>query len=125
MKTHAEVIEEIKQCDALIQPSVTATNGDTEGGAPTVLLEAQACGVPIIATEHADIPYTTIVKESALLSPERDIDQLSDNIHYLFEHPELWPQMGKRGREYVACYHDVEKEVSALENIYKKCIHVF
>lgn len=118
MQPHRRVIEEIQSCDILVQPSVTAADGDSEGGAPTVLLEAQACGVPVISTNSADIPYTTRPNESALLSPERDVDSLAHNICQLIDNSEAWSQMGKKGREHVEKYHDVRKEVAALEAIY-------
>jgi len=118
IQPHRRVIEEIQSCDILIQPSVTASNGDSEGGAPTVILEAQACGVPVISTNHADIPYITVPNESALLSPERDVDRLTDNIRHLLDNSEAWYQMGKKGREHVEKFHDVRKEVVALETIY-------
>jgi len=122
MKPHGTVIEEVQSCDILIQPSVTAKNGDSEGGAPTIILESQACGVPVISSNHADIQYITCPNESALLAPERDVDRLADNIRHLFDNPETWSQMGKRGREHVEKFHDIRKEVVALENIYETII---
>jgi colanic acid/amylovoran biosynthesis glycosyltransferase len=119
---HKKVIEELQSCDILIQPSVTAKNGDSEGGAPTVILEAQACGVPVISTTHADIPYITCPDESALLSSERDIDGLANNLRHLSNNSEIWSQMGKKGREHIERFHNVEKEVVALENIYKNSL---
>lgn len=118
VQSHLRVIEELQSCDVLIQPSITASNGDSEGGAPTIILEAQACGVPVISTTHADIPYITCPNETALLSPERDVDSLTHNICQLFDNPEMWSQMGKKGREHVEKYHDVRKEVISLENVY-------
>ena len=50
MLPHAQVIAELERANVFVQPSVTASNGDTEGGAPTILLEAQAVGVPLVAT---------------------------------------------------------------------------
>jgi len=119
VQPHRKVIEEIENCDILIQPSVTATNGDSEGGAPTILLEAQACGAPIISTTHADIPNITRQDKSALLSSERDVDGLLQNICYLFENPERWPIMGEEGRKFVKQYHDILKESKRLEALYK------
>jgi colanic acid/amylovoran biosynthesis glycosyltransferase len=116
---HKKVIEELQCCDILIQPSVTARNGDSEGGAPTIILEAQACGVPVISTTHADIPYITCPDESALLSSERDIDGLANNVRHLSNNSEIWSHMGKKGREHIERFHNVEREVVALENIYK------
>ena len=118
MQPHGKVIEELQTCDILIQPSVTAKNGDSEGGAPTIILEAQACGVPVIASTHADIPYITCSNESALLSPERDVDSLAYNICQLFDNSEAWSRMGKKGREHVEKYHNVRNEVISLEGLY-------
>ncbi|MFC1826296.1 glycosyltransferase, partial [Thermodesulfobacteriota bacterium] len=115
MQPHRKVIEELRNCHILIQPSVTAKNGDSEGGAPTTILEAQACGVPVVSTLHADIPYVTRPDESALLAPERDVEHLSENVRYLMDHPETWSRMGKMGRQHVEQFHDVAKEVVTLE----------
>ena len=120
IQPHRKVIEEIQKCDILIQPSITAKNGDSEGGAPTIILEAQACGVPVIATSHADIPYVTVSNESALLSPERNVKHLADHIRYLFDNPFAWAKMGMQGRKHVEEFHNVRKEVMTLEKIYKK-----
>ena len=119
VQPHGRVIEELQTCDILIQPSVTAKDGNSEGGAPTIILEAQACGVPVISTTHADIPYITCPNESALLSPERDVDSLAHNIRQLFDNSEAWSRMGKKGREHVEKYHDVRKEVISLEGLYR------
>ena len=37
---------------------------DCEGGAPIVLLDAQATGLPIISTKHCDIPDEVSHKKS-------------------------------------------------------------
>lgn len=123
IKTHKEVIEEINNCDILVQPSVTARNDDSEGGAPTIILEAQACGVPVIATTHADIPYITVNSKSALLSPERDVEHLERNIRYLLNTSSVWAEMGTLGRKHVESYHDVKKEVVSLEELYMSIIN--
>jgi colanic acid/amylovoran biosynthesis glycosyltransferase len=124
LQPHRTVLEELQACDILIQPSVTALNGDSEGGAPTIILEAQASMVPVVATSHADIPYVTCQSKSALLAPERDVDALAENIRHLFETPETWAQMGEKGRKHVEKFHDIKKEVLALENLYKGIIEL-
>lgn len=51
----AAVRERLRRADVLVQPSVVARNGDTEG-LPTTLVEAAACGVTLVATRVAGVP---------------------------------------------------------------------
>ena len=78
MKTLGEIIEMMPQFDFLVHPSVTAKDGDSEGGAPTILIEAQAIGLPIITSTHADIPY--VMGYHDFLAKENDIPSLCDTI---------------------------------------------
>jgi len=117
-QSHQRIIEEMNSADIFIHPSVTAANGDSEGGAPTTILEAQACGLPVLSTVHADIPNIVVPGESALLSPERDVVTLSDNLYTLLNEPEQWGKMGQSGRRFVEQNHDIAKEVQVLENYY-------
>lgn len=112
--------EEIHKADILLQPSVTAQDGDSEGGAPIVLLEAQASGLPVVSTCHCDIPEYVIDGKSGFLVPERDSSALAEKLEYLIENPELWARMGSTGREHVERNYDVFKEVRKLEEIYKE-----
>ena len=116
--THERMIREMQDADLFLQPSVTAADGDSEGGAPTTLLEAQACGLPVLATQHADIPYIVAEGESALLAPERDVDALFKNLLVLLEEPERWAPMGAAGRVRVEHLHDALVEVPRLEQLY-------
>jgi colanic acid/amylovoran biosynthesis glycosyltransferase len=117
-QSHQLMIEEMEGADIFIQPSVTAANGDSEGGAPTTILEAQACGLPIVSTMHADIPNVVVPGESALLAPERDVETLSDYLYILLTEPERWARMGRCGRNFVEKYHNVIVEVKSLEHLY-------
>jgi len=125
MKAHTEVLKELRSCDIFIHPSVTARNGDSEGGAPTIILEAQANKIPVISSFHADIPYIAINRKAALLANERDVEGLTDNIRYLLKRPETWKTMGSYGRSHIEKYHNVTKEVSKLEMTYKRCSELY
>ena len=115
---YAQVLEELPQHDILLQTSVTAQNGDGEGGAPVILLDAQAAGMPIVATTHADIPESVKDGESGFLAGERDVEALAHYIGQLVEHAERWEDMGRAGRKHVEEKYNAAKQVEELEGIY-------
>lgn len=119
---HSQMIAEMDKADLFIHPSITAKNGNSEGGAPTVILEAQACGLPILSTTHADIPYIVNDKESGLLSAEGDVEQLSQNLIRLLQNQSLWSRMGKEGRKQVENHHEISTESKKLELKYQQLL---
>jgi len=91
----------LDQAHLFLAPSRTAPDGDSEGGAPVALIEAQATGLPILSTQHADIPEVVAEGQSGLLSPEFDDGALTRNLEWLLANPEQWPAMGRCGRRRV------------------------
>ena len=117
---HDVFLSEVANAHIFMLPSITAQNGDTEGGAPVAILEAQATGLPVISSYHADIPEVVVDGKSALLAPERDVETLAKHLEYLVEHPDVWERMGRAGREHVEQEYDVMVQVGKLEEIYDR-----
>jgi colanic acid/amylovoran biosynthesis glycosyltransferase len=116
--SHSQMLDEMNRADLFLQPSVTAADGDSEGGAPTTILEAQACGLPVVASEHADIPNVVVPGRSALLAPERDVDALLAHLRSLLKEQDRWATMGNAGREHVIRFHDIARVQRQLEAHY-------
>jgi len=70
------LFEEAYRHHLFLSPSVTASDGDTEGGAPVSIIEMAASGMPIISTTHCDIPEVMHPEAGRFLAPERDPDAL-------------------------------------------------
>ncbi|MFC1586343.1 glycosyltransferase [Fibrobacterota bacterium] len=104
--------------DILIQPSQTARDGDSEGGAPTVLLEAQASGMPVLSTLHDDIPNVVKQDKNAFLSEEGDAEGFYTNMVKMIESSGSWAEMGEIGLRNIRENHDVSKQVLELEKKY-------
>lgn len=119
---HEIFLKEAVDAHMFLLPSITAGNGDTEGGAPVAIIEAQATGLPIISSYHADIPEVVVEGKSALLAPEKDIDCLANHLEYLIKTPELWAKMGFEGRKHIEKEYDLIKQVEKLEKIYDTLI---
>lgn len=73
---HDEVRERLGTAMAVVQHSVTAADGDTEG-LPVVLQEALAVGAPVIATRHAGIPEIIDDRKHGFLVEERDVEGMA------------------------------------------------
>jgi colanic acid/amylovoran biosynthesis glycosyltransferase len=91
-------------------------------GQGVVLLEAQAYGLPVVATHHSAFPETVADDRSGFLVPERDVDALAERIIYLLEHPEIWPKMGRAGRAHVEANYDINKLNDRLVEIYQELL---
>ena len=118
MQPYAQVIEAMQSCHILLQASCTAADGDTEGGAPFILLDAQAAGMPVVSTLHADIPEVVVDGQSGLLAPERDVEMLAAHILWLVENPDLWAAMGDAGRQHIETDYNAKVQCARLEDIY-------
>lgn len=114
--------EELDRADFLLAPSVVAKDGDSEGGAPVCLLDAQASGLPIVATTHCDIPEVTVPDGSALLAPERDAESLADRIDSLLSSPDRWAEMGRAGRAHIEAEFHIEAQVEAMAAVYDEVV---
>src|SRR5262249_14392219 len=79
--------------------------GDQEGQG-LVLQEAQASGLPVVATNHGGLPEGLLPDQSGFLVPERDVDALAERLNFLVEHTEIWPTMGNAGRRFVEARYD-------------------
>jgi len=121
--THSDLIGYMQNSHIFLAPSVTARDGDSEGGAPTIVIEASASGMPIISSFHADIPEVVIDGKTGLLSPERDVDALTRNILTIANNPELIVSMGQEGRKHIEGEYDIVKETAKLEKLYDQIIH--
>lgn len=110
--TQEDVIREMKKAHIFLLPSV-------EEALPVVLMEAQAVGLPIVATSVGSVYQDVSVGKSGFLVPERDVDALAGKLEYLILHPEVWPEMGRAGRKYVEEHYDSKKLNMKLVKIYE------
>jgi colanic acid/amylovoran biosynthesis glycosyltransferase len=101
-----------------------AIDGDQEGQG-LVLQEAQAAGLPVVATRHGAFPEGVIEGKSALLVPERDARAAADALHHLVENPQIWPEMGQAGRALVETNYDIRILNEQLLSLYHQLIAEF
>ncbi len=107
-----------------IHPSCYAQNRDCEGGAPIVLLDAQATGMPIISTRHCDIESEVIHGETGLLAAEKDVSGLAKAIAFFYQLKEIdylrWSENAKR---HVKKHYNININANALYDHYATIIN--
>ena len=89
-------------------------------GVPKALIEAAACGRPIVATNVPGCREVVRHGENGLLVPAHDPHELANALRLLITNPELRDKMGGRGREIAEEEFAEEKVVSATMGIYRK-----
>lgn len=111
------VQELMERAHLFLLPSKTSEDGDKEG-TPTVLIEAQATGIPILSTYHAGIPEIISEGDSGILVPENDHVKLTNALDQLLTNPEKWELMSRKGREFVEKNHSRAAVAERLTEIY-------
>jgi colanic acid/amylovoran biosynthesis glycosyltransferase len=119
---HLQTINELVHADILLYPSVTASDGDSEGGAPVAIIEALATGMPVVSSRHADIPDVIIHGRNGFLAQERNVEELVSYLKFLLIHTDQWESIGKAGRVHIEREYNLLRQISSLENIYTKVI---
>jgi colanic acid/amylovoran biosynthesis glycosyltransferase len=120
-REHGEVAELMRTARAFVQHSVRTLSGDSEG-TPVAILEAQASGLPVIATRHAGIIDVVVEGETGLLCDERDVPSMAANMIRLARDPQLAQAMGAAGREHVMRCHSMEQSIAGLERILSEAV---
>ena len=118
-----KLYEFVADFDVFIHPSCYASDMDCEGGAPIVLLDVQATGMPVISTTHCDIPDEVINGETGLLTTEKDINLLSTSIERFYKMGQVeFDSFAKRAQKHVIDQYDIAATTGKLTGIYKSLL---
>ncbi|HEV2494765.1 MAG TPA: glycosyltransferase [Terriglobia bacterium] len=99
-RPYQEVIEELAQADVLVLPTAPTASGKREGS-PTVLKEAMACGLPVVASRVGGIPELVDDDVTGMLLPPRNAAALADALQRLSGDPALRQRLGRAARQKV------------------------
>ena len=100
-----------------VAPSVTANSGDAEG-TPFVIQQMMATAMPIISTQHSDIPFV-FGKQEKLLVPERDAQAIADRLVHYQNCPATLAEDGNNLRKQ-SLQLDIRQSAAQLGQLYAK-----
>lgn len=88
-------------------------------GLPNVLLEAMACGIPVIASRLPGIAGGVVEDgKSGWLFTPGDITELSEKILAVFTNPPLAFSLGRQARNHVEQRYDIQKIAGRYADLY-------
>jgi len=108
-----EVKEHLQKSDVLILPSFAE-------GVPVTLMEAMACGVPVIGTQVGGVPELIEHDRTGQLVPPADSATLADAIIRYLDDPELRERVSRQGREKVVQDFNLTTELDKLTLLFRQ-----
>lgn len=112
--TVQQVIEAMKRCSAFVLPSYSE-------GFPNVIIEAMACGTPIVATPVGAIPQMLTLENGSLcgeITPQRDVPKLREAIIRVLDDVETANAMGQAAQKRVREEYSMPIVWSKLKEIW-------
>ena len=100
----------------MVMPSETESFG-------VAVLEASACGRPVIASRVGGVPEVLRHGETGLLVPPGDVDALTEAIISLASDREKCQAMGEAGRELVRTRYPWERSLDLVTTLYERSIY--
>lgn len=106
--------ESLRAMDIFCLPSL-------QQGLGTIMLEAMACGRPVIASRVGGISNTITNESTGLLIPPSDSDAIAEKLIFLLQNPELARKIGESGKNHVRKNFRIDQAVRHVADLYRSC----
>lgn len=100
---------------------VSASRGE---GLPLGLLEAMACGLPVVATRVTGHVDAVVDGVTGFLTRPGDPEALAVSVARLLDDPELRRRMGRAGSARVEAHFTLDRMVTELARLYRQAVAV-
>lgn len=112
-----EVTEMLARADLFVLPSVVARDGQMEG-LPVALMEAMACGVPVVATRLSGVPELIDDGVTGVLAPPGDAIGLARALRRVLDDPDAALTRAAAGRQVVEARFDIRQTGRRLAQLF-------
>jgi glycosyltransferase involved in cell wall biosynthesis len=93
-------------------------------GTPATIIEAQAAGLPVVATNVGGVADVVRDGESGILAEAGDVEAVADGLARLAEDAGLRRQLGEFGRTFVMGRYSVPRLVDDVDRLYRTLLEV-
>ena len=105
----------------LQQADLAALSSENEG-LPVCLMEAGACGLPVVATSVGGVPELIEHGITGLLTRAGDPVEFANALQQLLSEPALRSKMGSAARSRIEEFFSLEQQVSGLLELWKEIL---
>jgi len=118
-RPRAEVLQMLATADVKVLASIQTASGKREG-IPIVLMEAMACGVPVVASRISGIPELVEDGVQGLLVPPGDANALAQAIQSLSSEKKFAHRLAANARDKIVHEFDLRKNAAQLLTLIQK-----
>ena len=102
---------------ALIHPSEPFEGWEEQFG--LLILQAQACGTPVITTRTGSLEESVLHETTGLLVQPKDIDGMIQAMRRLHDDPQLHRRMSENARQYIVDHFSFDSVARRLESFFE------
>ncbi|WHZ02378.1 glycosyltransferase [Neobacillus sp. YX16] len=113
---HHDIPKILNSFDIYCAPSIAESFG-------VAVLEASACGLPVIVTDVGGLPEVVREKETGFIVNAKDPKAIAEKLYQLVVDPDLRKRIGKNGEEFVRENFSWDKSVDVMEKVYKEILN--
>jgi colanic acid/amylovoran biosynthesis glycosyltransferase len=110
-----QVRDRLRKSDVFLLPSLSE-------GISNALLEAMACGLPVIATDCGGICEVLTDNVEGLIVPVCDSNSISHSLRYLYKNRDLMNKMGDAGRKRVEQNFTLDQQSEKFLKLYSSLV---
>ena len=110
-----EMPHRYQQMDILLMPTVRE-------GLSLAVLEAMACGLPVVASNCSSLPEQIDHAKGGFLCPVGDVNAFAEKLNLLAESPALRREMGEYNRSKVEKTFSLERMVNEYKTLFEEVL---
>ncbi len=108
--------------DKLTMISDIAFSASLREGLPVNIIEAMACGIPVVCSDNRGHRSLIINKKNGLIFNPKSDKEMLDEINFLYENPNLRNEM-RKNNVYEAKKYDIKTVICNMAKIYNELMN--
>jgi glycosyltransferase involved in cell wall biosynthesis len=116
-----EVIGTYRYADVFALTPIVAHDGDRDG-LPNAIIEAMACGVPVVSTNVGGVPELVVHEQTGLLAQPGNVQEIAQYLERALIDQPLRQKITANAWRRVARDHDADRNAHALGSVFAELL---